>query len=543
MVAIKPAPVGGDTSMYVADVRTSLSHGWADAHEIWNFAHLGWRPLGRMLADIFLNPVLPYFGNNTDMAITFLLMLPNMLTALVCGLVVQRAVWKITGNDWAALLTAFAFLCLNPLLNYSRLGSPYCCCLACTTLALYLAAFHDNGSWRTAALAGALGGMAAVLWAPFLLSFPAIVLSRWVLDLQKEKRFNFGFVAVACIAGAIVVMACYGAAMGILHIHDLKGLMAWVHESTPDSRNRAALRMLNGMGRGVYEMGDDSVWLKWLAFHDPYAKVKLWEMVRLSIIELGLFYVSMLGLVGILWTTSFGKRLLALIAISALPHLILAMTYESSGVERYMPFMPAVFMGFGYALGSPVYSKRIHVLAAVLCCLHVPANLATASVRNVDYQVHRDPGRLALMTSAGPDSRIFVINGRDSLFRLSYADPLNPLHRQPLMQVLVITPSMGPEVPYWREIFACSVFGTWKNHGEAWVTTRSLADQPIRAWTWVEGDDSRMKWDDVHQFFAGFDHSQVRGGSDGFFLIQQSPETLRMLRSSIRGGTEQSCAH
>ena len=28
MALIQPAPVGGDTSMYVADVRTSLSHGW-----------------------------------------------------------------------------------------------------------------------------------------------------------------------------------------------------------------------------------------------------------------------------------------------------------------------------------------------------------------------------------------------------------------------------------------------------------------------------------------------------------------------------------
>ena len=164
--------------------------------------------------------------------------------------------------------------------------------------------------------------------------------------------------------------------------------------------------MLNGMGRGVYEMGDDSVWLKWMAFHDPYAKVKLWEMLRLSIVELGLFYLSMLGLVLMLWRTPFGKRLLALIAVSAFPHLVLAMTYESSGVERYMPFMPAVFIGFGYLVGSPVYGRQLRILAAILCCLHVPANLATASVRNVNYLVHRDPERLGIMTSSGQNSRV-----------------------------------------------------------------------------------------------------------------------------------------
>ena len=137
---------------------------------------------------------------------------------------------------------------------------------------------------------------------------------------------------------------------------------------------------------------------------------------------------------------------------------------------------------------------------------------------------------------------MFVINGRDSLFRLSYEDPLNPLHREPLTPVLVITPSMGPDVPYWRESFACSAFRTWNDQGQVWVTMRSLAAQPVRAWTWVEGDDSRMKWDDVHRFFASFDHSQLRGGSDGFFLLEKSPETLQILRSNIRGGTEQGCA-
>jgi hypothetical protein len=538
MVLIKPAPIGGDAPLYAKDVRTSLSHGWSDSPQIWNFAHLAWRPLGRLLTEAFLNPLLPYFGNNVDMTINFLLMLPSLIAALVCGLVVQRAVWKITGNAWAALLTSFALLCLNPLLNYSRVGSPYCCCLALTTVGLYFAAFHDRGSWKTAALAGALGGAAAVFWAPFLLSFPAIALSRWILDLRGEKKFDFRFVAVLSISGALVVMACYGVAIGINHIHDVR---AWMHESAPDSRNNTAFRMLNGIGRGVYEMGDDSVWLKWYVFHDPYAKVSRWELLRLSIVELGVFYVSMLGLALMLWITPLGKRLLALIAISALPHVVLAMSYESGSVERYMAFMPAVFIGFGYVLGSAAYSKPIRVLAALLCCIHIPANLATASVRNVDHLVHRDPDRLGAMTSLTPDSELFVINVRDDLFRLSFGDPLNPLHLHPLVPVRVLATSMGPEVPYWREIFSCYVFTAWNSQGEAWVTKRVLADQPVREWGWVEGDDSRMKWNDIHQFFMAFDHSHERGGRDGFFLIRNSPENVRIL-NNLRGGTEPNCA-
>ena len=542
MVFIKGAPIGGDSALYINDARSSLSHAWGDSPQIWNFAHLGWRPFGRLLAELFLNPLLPYFGNNADMAIGFLYMMPNMISAFVCGLVMQRAVWKMTGNSWASLLTAFAFVCLNPLLNYSRLGSPYCVCMACEISALYIAAFHDRKSWRTAAMAGALGGVAAVLWAPLLLTFPAIALSRWVLDLQGEKKVDFRFVALICVSGAVVVMGCYGVAMALNHVHDVKSLMAWIHQSTPDARDRRALRMLNGIGRVVYEMGNDSVWLKWFTFHDPYAKVSLWELVRLSIIELGMFYVSMLGLLWVLWTRPFGKRLLALIAISAIPNIILAMAYESSGGERYLPFMPPVFIGFGYVIGSTAYDKRTRVLVALLCCAHIPANLATANVRNVGHAVRRDPERLAVMTSLASNSRLFVVNGNDILMRLSYNDPLNPLHRQPLASIGLIMPSLGPEVPYWREIFSCAVLAAWNNRGEAWVTTRVLADQPIREWGWVEGDDKRVSWNDIHQLFMGFDHSRERGGRDGFFSIQNSPETVRSLLSNIRGATEQSCA-
>jgi hypothetical protein len=146
------------------------------------------------------------------------------------------------------------------------------------------------------------------------------------------------------------------------------------------------------------------------------------------------------------------------------------------------------------------------------------------------------------MTSLASNSRLFVVNGNDILMRLSYNDPLNPLHRQPLASIGLIMPSLGPEVPYWREIFSCAVLAAWNNRGEAWVTTRVLADQPIREWGWVEGDDKRVSWNDIHQLFMGFDHSRERGGRDGFFSIQNSPETVRSLLSNIRGATEQSCA-
>jgi hypothetical protein len=539
MIFVKPAPVGGDTALYADEIRTSLSHGWSESHHIWNFAHLAWRPLGRLLAEAFLGPLLPYFNGNANMAIAFLLMVPNLISTLICGLVVQRAVWKMTGNQWVSLITGIAFVCLNPLLNYSRLGSPYCCCLACSSLALYFAAFHESDSWRTAALSGALGGAAAVFWAPFLLSFPSIALSRWILNYGR-KKFDFRFIAIVCISGGLTVVTCYGIAMAELHIHNWSGLMTWLHESTPDSQTHTALRMVNGIGRSFYEMGDDSVWLKWYLYHDPYAKVSIWDLVKLSFTELALFYLALLSLLMSLWTSPTGKRLLALIAVTMLPHIALAVLYESGGGDRYMAFLPVIFIGFGYVIADQSLSVAQRAVVAVLCCLHIPANLATASVRNVGYLVHKEPDRLAVMTSLTPNNLLYVVNGRDSLFRLSYGDPLNPLHRQPMAIVRSITPSVGPEMPRWRSIFACAVLSAWDHQEEVWVTKRVLAQQPIRSWTWMEGDNE-LTWPAVRQFFLDFDHSHERGGDDGFFLIRDTPETRQPLSAALAGSSEPGC--
>jgi len=539
MVFVKPVVIGGDAAMYADDIANSLPHGWGETHALWNFAHLIWRPLGRLLAKYFLGVLAPHFGGNARMTIAFLLMLPNLVAALACGLVLQDMVWRFTESGPASFLTAFAFLCLNPLLHYARFGSPYIVGVTCTTVATYFAAVPRVRSWPAALLAGGFAGIAVLCWAPFLVSFPAILVSIWVLGRNEAAGMSrIRFAIFVCAAAGGITIAFYALAMGAAGIHGVSGLVAWIHESASDSQSSKLLRMVSGMVRSTYELGDDSVWLKWYIFRDPYTKVGIVDLVRVLLTKIALFYVALIGLAVLLWHSLFGRHLLLFIAIAMLPHMAVALSYESGSVERYVGFLPPLFLGFGYGMGSAEFTVRRRLIAGLLCCAHIPFNLASASDRNLGNVLKKDPARLQVLLSLAPGSRIFLVNSFDPLFRLGYGDPLNPLHKQRVGSVNAF-PAFGRPASLWRSDFACSALSISDRGGEVWVTKRFLSAQPKRSWLWVEGDLPGLTWSAMHEYFSTIDKSVERGGTDGFFQVSTSGESRRRLLMDIEssGGT------
>ena len=532
MIFVKPVAVGGDSAMYADDIERSLPHAWGETHDLWNFAHALWRPMGRLLSEMFLGTLTPHLGGNPNMAIGVLLMLPNLIAGLICGLVLQTMIWKLTGNGWATFFTAFAFLCLNPLLHYTRLGSPYIVGITCTTIATYLAAFHPVRKWWTAVIAGVLCGIAVLCWAPFLMSFPGVLFSIWILGRKNSGMPSIRFVILMCAAAGVLAASFYLFAMSVAGIHGVSGLIAWIHESAPDSKDAKALRMISGMARSFYELGNDSIWLKWYRFHDPYAKVGLLDLVRESLSKIAFFYTSLFGLMILLWHSATGKRLLLFIAVATLPHIGVALAYESGSVERYVGFLPALFLGFGYAIGSAELSAVRKVVAGLLCCLHIPFNVMSASERNISNIVQKDPARLNVLLSLPPASRIFVINGFDPIARLSYGDPLNPMHKKRFGTVNVV-PAFGKPVELWSLDFACTTVLKTDRGDEVWVSKRFLSPQPQRSWLWVEGDLPGLTWNMLHEYFSRFDTGIQRGGEDGFFRITATGETRQRLLAEI----------
>jgi hypothetical protein len=534
MAFTTPSPIGGDAYWYVSDIKASLGRPWMDAKPVWEFAHVLWRPLGRVLSQAFLPITAPRFGGNPQAAIMFLLMCVSVVGACVCVLTVEAAVWKLTRRPWIAAFAAASFLCLSPILNYSRSGSPYVPGLACSALALYLAAFRPP-SWRTAVLCGLLSGVAALFWAPFLFSLPAVLAAGPILgSAPKKLRFHFRSAAVVCGTAGVVLASFYALAVAAAHISSWTGLMAWIGRQSAYSRDRTLLRMATGMVRGFYDLANDSVWFKWFVFRDPYAKVGVADLLRAALAKVAMFYAALACLAMVLWRSPMGRKLLLLTAIAALPHIALALSFDSGSAERYLPVLPAVAMAFGYAAGGAEIGRKARILIVVLFCLHIPANLMSG--RAAGLRGRENAQRIALLKSLPPGSRLYIVNLRDGLFGADLA--AHPA--SPLPEIYTIVPS-SLRSPFWRIDFSCSVLALWDRPREAWISKRVLAGQPVRSWLWVEGDDPNVTWQAIHRFFVSFGRAGDKGGEDGFFLISDTPANRRLLLEAVPDANPHNC--
>jgi hypothetical protein len=124
-----------------------------------------------------------------------------------------------------------------------------------------------------------------------------------------------------------------------------------------------------------------------------------------------------------------------------------------------------------------------------------------------------------------PGSRVVTV--KDSLELLPRDFPLDRSTRD-LHIIAVVTPGVA-DAPRWRSRFRELVDGVWKGGGNVWIARRLLAEAPPVESAWVEGDDPRIKWADLHSFFSRLDVDETVGGEDGFARLLPSDRTRQAL--------------
>ena len=105
------------------------------------------------------------------------------------------------------------------------------------------------------------------------------------------------------------------------------------------------------------------------------------------------------------------------------------------------------------------------------------------------------------------------------------------------------------QVSQWKSDFARATLTAWDQQNDVWIAKRFLSSAPRAEWNWTEGEDTRITWAEMFDFFLRFETNTQVGGDDGFVRLSPSENNKRLLKDATdasqaqthalpRGGTD-----
>ena len=444
---------------------------------------------------------------------------------------------RIGQRVWIALLVAAALVWSQAFLDYTHTGCAYVPGLAFFMIGVWLVFRHEDGNPR-ATLAGVGAGIAFAvaigLWFPYALAVPGALAAPLLLHGWSKERFRSA--ARASIAFALTAAVVYGSAAAAQRIYTLHGVLAWVSSSSHGIAIAGFSRMVFGFSRSFVNMGNDGVLFKRFLLHDPFNPVSLVELMRVSLGKLALVYLFFAVVFAALAVSAKGRRYLAFVAVSALPIIAFAWSWQGGDMERYLPLYPVLFVSLAYALSEGPWVRFVR-LAAVLFAVFLiavdtgPLSRSAAERRQADVMRRIDE----IQQSWKPGSHIATVLWQDDVTSFYWNYPFNPINRSGILSqprgdvpvVFDIVDRNSPNAPRWRQIFAADALAVWSRGGDMWVSKEAFSPRPDSAW--VEGDDPTVPWPDVPGFFTTLDTSRSVGGENGFLLLAPSSHNRQIL--------------
>jgi hypothetical protein len=329
--------------------------------------------------------------------------------------------------------------------------------------------------------------------------------------------------AIRVLPGAVLlVMAAYVWAICDLHITSTPELLAWIrHAAHGEARDASIARCFFGFPRSFFLLGDNGIVWKQFLFHDPFARRTALEVAAAGTWILALFYGT-LAVAGWFFLRDRSDRGTAIWAVAGIvPTIALALLFEAGSVERYLALYPMVLVVIGILLTSARTPHPLRVLLVLLILVQVSNNLYASFRSRIDRESAALLQRVAPFENVPGGATVWVVNLNDKLSAL-YDGP-EYATRSDLPQVALLVPVMNQDVPKWKANFAKSAESRWAAGGEVWISKRAWATQPLREWLWVENDDPRIRWADVHNFVIHLDTDAEAGGADGFLRAANTP--------------------
>jgi hypothetical protein len=521
------SPVQNDTFFYVDDIDSSIQcPNWRDCPQIWDVAHLLWRPIGH----VFLLPLIPIvrpFVNVSDSTSILLFLKTLSGSAILLGACFLYAILaEHTTNALVSLFVTAGFMCACANLYALHSGTSYSAGLGCLMTAIWCAGRRDQSDdMRFAAMAGVFGALSVTFWLPYIVALPALLC--WLLLNRQVRRLEAAGIMIffaALVSGFLFSLGAHFYGVG-----SIRDLFRWVANSGHGTKQTHNLvRSLFGLPRSFLDFGQFGFRMKQFLLKDPYAKVRLTELFGEAIWKMLLFYFTLFGLL-FLYRDAKGRKAIVVLATALVANMVLAVAFEGGSPERYLPLYPFLFIAAAYCLSIQGIPRAARNCVILLLLVMIVGNLPPSSIWNIRAEQKKLAARITSLPSIPPQSVLFLV-GDDPVSHLRQITAIDELDRLPSLQISgVFVPLMNSAT--WRHDFAVKVLSTWRDGGSTLVTMRVWSEEPKRQWNWAEGDDPNIRWRDVVRFFGPLDHVPAATTEDGFAFLTHSTTNEVVLKS------------
>ena len=501
-------------------VENPTANNFRAENSFWDSGHLLWRPLGLLLFKIFRPLSSLVIGPDPAHNVMFLLIAVNFVAGLVSAILLYLLIDSITGRRWLGVFVVACFIFSNGILNFTQAGTSYIAALVFLIAGLYLL-LKDKGNLSTgnAIGAGLACSAAVIMWFPFVLVVPATLLAPIVLFGPARPRKSSIIYAGATFS--VAALMTYLIVMIAIGVHGVADFREWMAVASHGVRQSGLPRMLFGLARSFVHLGNDGVLFKRFLLHDSLNPVSELDLVRFSLWKLMLFYLAVAtGLVSLLLPSA--RRMLVLLLLTALPLIAFAIRFDGGAIERYLPLYPAVFVALGWMLAQSKVARVLKVVPLLFFCVAILVNSSVMARVVLDRQKQRTSKRVqAIVSQLKPNSWLVTTHLQDDLVNFQANFPFDPINRHNTYHVYPLVVLNSDQASRWQQDFASNMLKVWAKGGDVWLSERMLSTKPEPHWNWVEGDDPRVKWDDIYKFFTQLDTGDVVSGGEGFVLLEK----------------------
>jgi hypothetical protein len=523
----------GDAPDYARHVAAARVSG--DLRGLMEFGHPLWRPLGWAYAAIADDP-----GTGARRLEPWLRILAFLNgAALVLGgaAAVFAALWLRSRFDGAS--AAFGLLWLlgaRAFLNYAHVGTSYVPGLAFLLGGLFVASLGPASRGGRAARdvgAGVLYGASILCWAPYALVLPGAVAAPFLLG--PDARREVGRVVLTGLAGLATLALAYGVVGVALGFAEVTDPWSWAARASGGRGYGGAGRVLVGIPRSLVDLGDLGRTAKRFLLRDPLCPATARDLLGLDLAKMLVVYAGLAAATLAAAASRRGRRVLLVAATMAVPLLAFAVLWQGGDLERYLPAVPALLAvqaaGFREARGRPLLRGVMGAALGTTILANVHA-LSNGAVR-----ARQDAALSRLPPAAGrgePRTAYVVPHAQDDLFLFYRTYPLHPRNLGGLRVEAVFAPGM-PSSATWRERFDVLVAAEKASGGRVRVSSRLLAPRPSPEWDWIEGDDTRVTWRDLHEHFARLVYAAPERRGEEFLILERGTPATRDGPPSVPG--------